>query len=102
MNNLLHPIECMTMKAETYNALAAINRGFDVTLESLTILQQNDVLSADYVQQQTEMVEEVRAGMNHMILSKLEAREETDWACWGKLRLETEGRLREANEGNRP
>jgi len=37
------------MKSEIYNALATINRGFDVALESLTILEQEGVLSNDYV-----------------------------------------------------
>src|SRR5215469_15565662 len=49
------------MKSEIYNALATINRGFDVALESLTILEQAGVLSNDYVQQ-------------HFFLNKLETR----------------------------
>lgn len=82
------------MKAEIYNALAAINRSFAVTLESLTILKTEGVLSADYVQQQAEITEEIRAGLNHMILEKLKRREREDWEHFGKMRTETEARLK--------
>ena len=83
------------MKSEIYNALAAINRGFDVTLESLTILKAEGVLTAEYVQQQTEVAEELRAGLNHMILDKLQSREREDWARFGKMRLTTEATLKQ-------
>ena len=81
------------MKSEIYNALAAINRGFDMTLESFAVLQQAGVLDTAYVQQQTEITEEIRAGLNHMILDKMESREEDDWANFGKMRRDTEARL---------
>ena len=42
------------MKAEIYNALATLNRGFDFALESLAILEQEGVITVEYVQQQTE------------------------------------------------
>ena len=83
------------MKMEIYNALAAINRGFDVTLESLTILKTEGVLTDDYVQQRTEIIEEIRAGLNHMILDKLQSREAKDWSLFGKMRIETELRLKQ-------
>jgi len=82
------------MKSEIYSALAAINRGFDVTLDSLTILKTEGVLTADYVQQQTEITEEIRAGLNHMILDKLQTREREDWGHFGKMRIDTVARLK--------
>lgn len=84
------------MKAEIYNALAALNRGFDVALESLTILQQEGVISADYVQKQREIAEEVRAGMNTVIINRLQAREVEDREHYAKMRIATEARLRES------
>lgn len=84
------------MKTEIYNALAAINRGFDATLESLKTLHNEGVLTAEYLHQQTEITEEVRAGINHMILGQLEAREEEDWTHFGKMRSATDARLKES------
>ena len=57
------------MKSEIYNALATLNRGFDAALESLTVLQQEGVITGDYLQQKTEVAEEMRAGLNHLILN---------------------------------
>ena len=81
------------MKSEIYNALATLNRGFDTALESLTILQQEGVITGDYLQQKTEIAEEMRAGLNHLILNKLGIRERDDLDHYGKLRITTEARL---------
>jgi len=83
------------MKAEIYNALAALNRGFEVVLESLTILQNEGVLTADYVQDQTPFVEELRAGLNHLIIEKLETREAKDWGHFGRMKQTIEARMKE-------
>jgi hypothetical protein len=82
------------MKAEIYNALAAINRSFDVTLESFKILKDEGVLAADYIQQQTEVAEELRSILNYMVLDVLRAREREDRDHWGAMRRSTEGRLK--------
>jgi len=82
------------MKAGIYDALATINRSFDVTLESLAILQNEGVLTAEYVQQQREVTEEIRAGINSLVLNKLETRERDDRDHFGKMRSATESRLK--------
>ena len=82
------------MKSEFYNALASLNRYFDAAVESLMILKAEGVLAEEYVQQQTEIMEELRAGINHMILDKLEGREAEDWAHYGQMRSATEMRLK--------
>ena len=82
------------MKAGTYDALAAINRSFDVTLESLTTLEHEGVVTSDYVQQQREIAEEFRAGINQMLLNSLETRERDDRDHFGKMRANTEARLK--------
>lgn len=86
------------MKSESYDALAAINRGFDEALKSLTILKAEGVLTADYVQQQTEVAEELRAGLNYMILNKLERRENDDRDHFGKMRIAAETKLKEQSK----
>ena len=82
------------MKADIYNSLAAINHSFDVTLESLKALQQEGVITAEYVQQQMEITEEVRAGINQVLLNRLETRERDDREHYGQMRTTTESRLK--------
>jgi len=84
------------MKADIYNSLAAINHSFDVTLESLKVLQQEGVITADYVQQQMEIAEELRAGINALVLNKLQTREIDDRVHFGEMRVNTEARLKES------
>lgn len=78
------------MKSEIYNALASLNRGFDLALESLTILRAKEVLAADYVEERSILVEELRANVNHMLHGKLETIEEEDWYKYGKMRITIE------------
>ena len=88
------------MKSEIYNALAGINRSFDVTLESLTILKMEGVLTDEYVRQQTEISEELRAGINHMILDRLQSREAADWAHYGQMKNRTAEELKHLSDSN--
>jgi len=80
------------MKAESYNALASLNRGFDVVLESLKILQEEGVLSAEFVHDQTIMTEELRAVHNYMIAQKFTSREAEDCDHFGKMRVTIEAK----------
>ncbi len=63
------------MKSEIYNTLAALNRGADLILESLTILQQEGVWDKDYVMRQTEILEHQRSGINRLAHNVLQSRE---------------------------
>ena len=83
------------MKSEVYNAIAALNRSFDVVLESLTILQQESVVPADYVQRKCEITEEVRADINALLMNRLESREKEDRDHCSKMRTATEAGLKE-------
>lgn len=82
------------MKSETYNALAALNRGADLMLESLTILQQEGIWDEDYVQQQREILEHCRAGMNRRAHNRLQTRETEDELDYGKMAETTARRLK--------
>jgi len=82
------------MKSEIYNALASLNRGFDATMESLKVLQEEGVVAIEYVQAQTEAIEEIRAGLNTVILNKLGTREVADREHFGKMRMDTGERLK--------
>jgi hypothetical protein len=78
------------MKAELYNALAALNRGAELQIESLAIIQAEGALAADYVEHQRHIVEETRAGINFHIHGALESREAKDWHHFEQLRLQAE------------
>jgi hypothetical protein len=82
------------MKSEIYNALSAINRGADLQLESLAVLQTEGKLPSDYVEYQRQIIEETRSGINSRIHNVLGANEDEDWHRFEQLRLETEARQR--------
>lgn len=82
------------MKFETYNALASFNRCIDAALESLVLLEQEGIWNADYVQQQREILEQHRAGINGVVHNKLQTRERDDEEHFGKMRAATEARLK--------
>ncbi|HEY6351383.1 MAG TPA: hypothetical protein VI636_18410 [Candidatus Angelobacter sp.] len=85
------------MKTEIYNALAGLNRSFDVVLESLKTLREQGLLSFEYVQKKTEVVEEVRSGLNTMILNELHKREVEDRQHYAQMRRATEAQLKTIN-----
>lgn len=85
------------MKTEIYNALASLNRSFDVVLESLKTLREQGLLSLEYVQKKTEVVEEVRSGLNTMILNELHQREVEDRQHYAQMRRATEAQLKAIN-----
>ena len=82
------------MKTEIYDALAALNRGFETVLESLKVMQEQGVINAEYVQRQREITEEFRADINALLLNKLQTRESDDRDHFGKMRSATEARLK--------
>ena len=82
------------MKGEIYNALAALNRGFDLVAESLEILREKKILTKEYAQSQEVAVEELRAGINQKSVEKLNEREMEDWARLGKMRTAIEARMK--------
>ncbi len=82
------------MKAEIYNALASMNRSFDVTLESLKILHEQGVITAEYAQDQSIRIQELWAGINWTSVHKLNAREMEDREHFGKMRETVDARLR--------
>ena len=82
------------MKAAAYDALASLKRSFDAALESMKILHQEGVLSADFVQDQTVVTEELRAVINFMIAQRFASRESEDCDHFGKMRENIEKRRR--------
>lgn len=90
-------------KAGIYNAFATINESFGAILVSLRILRDEGVITNDYLQQQTEMVEEIRAGINSAVMNRREHVESEDWHQFGSMRKTTEKKLRgEDSNGDLP
>ena len=73
-------------KTQIYEVLYAVNAGIQQCLNALTLLEASGLplgcLSANEV-----MLEEIRAGINHRILTILEQIEAHDWAAHEKTRL---------------
>jgi len=84
------------MKSKIYNALASLNSGFDAALESLKALQEQGIVAAEYVELQSEVIEEKRADINCLILNKLQSKETEDLEYYSKVRVTTEARLKES------
>jgi hypothetical protein len=82
------------MKSEIYNALASLSRGFDVTLVSLKVLNEEGVITAEYVHEQSVRIQELWANVNYMIVHRMSAREMEDREHFGKMREDVEAALR--------
>lgn len=82
------------MKGEIYATVAVLNRGLEFALESLTSLQERGLLTPEYVSRHCVSIEEMRAGINHMIADKMESREAEDWYQFGRLKIAAEDRLK--------
>jgi hypothetical protein len=91
------------MKADIYQALNTINRGFADALESLKTLQKEGLLKAEFVQDQTVCTKELLAGINAMILDHQGRREDEDRDHFGLMRYKIEERnRREAGDPPQP
>lgn len=81
------------VKGKIYNTFAAMNCSFDTITDALRSLHEEKVISAEYLKQQTEITEELRAGINHYIVNKREETEAADWYRFGQMRETTEKKL---------
>jgi len=84
-----------TLKFQLYQSLFNLNQAFETVTHEIENLRQTEVGTRDTLNVQQSMAEELRAGLNHMILDKLEAREVEDWFLYGKQRIEQEKALAE-------
>lgn len=86
------------MKSEIYNALASLNRGFDLTLESLKVLHEQGVVSEEFVSDSDVRINELWAGINYLIVNRLNGREIEDRDHFGKMLETIQKRLKEQSE----
>jgi hypothetical protein len=73
------------MKTAIYESLCAINQGFGMIPENLEKLRDAGVITPEYVETQRVLTEELRAGINSMILNQQQAREVEDREHYGKM-----------------
>jgi len=76
------------MKSEIYNALASLNRSLDAALESLEVLQEQGVITAQFGSDHSIRLNKMWADMNYMIVHKRSSFELEDRDHYGKM-LET-------------
>ena len=82
-------------KFPLYQSLYQINRAFEAIHYHLEILDDYEVFPLALLQQFGAAAGELRAGINHMIVDKLQTRETEDWAHFGRMRATIEARLKQ-------
>src|SRR5689334_19138447 len=82
------------VKADIYEGLAVINRAFQQIIGTIGKLQMEGVISADYVQDQEIIANDLWARMNTHLLAKINERELDDRNHYGKMRATMERRIR--------
>ncbi|HEV3316799.1 MAG TPA: hypothetical protein VG488_07530 [Candidatus Angelobacter sp.] len=82
------------MKRAIYDSLYTINEAFEQIPEHLKKLNELGVITAEYVESQRVHSEELRAGINSMILNRQQSRELEDREHFGKMRETVEVELR--------
>lgn len=83
-------------KFPLYQSLYNLNQAFETVAQEIERLRQLKTAPAHTLNLHLSHAEELRAGLNHTIVDKLNAREEEDWAIYGKRRIEQERKLAES------
>jgi len=77
-------------KFPLYQALYQINQAFETIHVNLEILDDYEVFPIALLQQFGAAAQELRAGINHSAVSRLDQREIFDWGKYGKRRRANE------------
>jgi hypothetical protein len=78
--------ELEQMKADVYEAWAAINRAFEQVVTALHKMEKAGLLKWDYVHNQSVLTNDLWAKINCHILSEVNTRELDDRNHYGKMR----------------
>ena len=73
-----------------YESLHAINQAFGAIVQQLGNLHEWKLLTAEYIGHKIALLEEERAGINHMITEILNHLEENNWTAFQNVRLKYE------------
>jgi len=86
-------------KLSIYEALYALNRGFEQVLQELDLLQQSPLFRGNqFIKSCRLAVQETCAWASFEVLEILRDSEESDWARYGQLRRTRELRLEDTGE----
>ena len=72
------------MKAKIYETVSAFNQGIEQVLGALQALELYAVVERRPLRSCRNRLEELRAEINHSVVSQLSGREEKDWALYGR------------------
>ena len=82
-------------KFPVYQALYQLNQAFETIHINLEILDDYEAFPLALLQQFGATAQELRAGINHSVISRLDQRELFDWGKYGRMRNEAEKKLRD-------
>ena len=82
-------------KFPVYQALYQLNQAFETIHINLEILDDYEVFPLVLLQQFGATAQELRAGINHSVVSRLDQREIFDWGMYGKRRMAHEKKFRD-------
>lgn len=80
-------------KLPLYETLFTLNRDFESIANSIDGLRGDEVFSRETLTLYRLQTEELRAGIAHLLTGILHRRESADWAKFGQLAREIQGRL---------
>ena len=81
-------------KFPVYQALFNLNAAFQTIAFEIERLDDYEAVPLDTLRRYRTQAEELRAGINHRVTGVLIAREERDWAHYGRLRIAQEKHLK--------
>ena len=84
-------------KLRVYEALHALNQGFEQVLTDLGRLEELG-FRGELLREFRVVVEETRAWANFELIETMQDREERDWARFGRLRYQQEKKLRDPHD----
>ena len=82
-------------KFPVYQALYQLNQAFETIHINLEILDDYEAFPLALLQQFGATAQELRAGINHSVISRLDQREIFDWGMYGKRRMAHEKKFRD-------
>ena len=85
-------------KLRVYEALHALNQGFEQVLEDLERLEKLGLFEREVFNVLQAIVEETRAWANLDLVELMQAREEQDWARFGRVRYRWEQKMKDPND----
>ena len=85
-------------KLRAYEALHAVNQAFEQVLDDLERLDKLGLFEREDFNLFQGMIEETRAYANCVLVELMQAREEKDWARFGRVRYRCEQKMKDPDD----